>query len=182
MIFLLRVMNIEGVSPCNFVRLEPLFLGRREPIWLVLELEQGVITRVRLSMERPEGQESRPRYAKLFEDILLGKDLQETGIDFQIQGTAFQKRLWAETCRIPSGSLISYKELASRISCRSARAVGQALRKNPLPIIIPCHRVIGSDGKLTGFSCGLEIKKILIEFERQTGGSRYEDRNIQRQP
>ena len=82
------------------------------------------------------------------------------------QGTTFQRLVWDELSRIPYGTTISYGELARRIGNPNAvRAVGGANRRNPLPIIIPCHRVIGGDGRLTGFGGGLPIKQALLTFE-----------------
>ena len=84
------------------------------------------------------------------------------------QGTPFQQRVWGELCRIPYGETISYGELAKRIGNPNAsRAVGLANGSNPIPIIIPCHRVIGSNGKLTGYGGGLPIKEKLLALERQ---------------
>ena len=83
-----------------------------------------------------------------------------------IQGTPFQKRVWNATRTISPGETVSYSELSKRIDS-SPRAVGQALGKNPLPLVIPCHRVVGKDGNLRGFSAGVEIKKILLEFEQE---------------
>ncbi len=84
-------------------------------------------------------------------------------------GTPFQKRVWCETKNIPFGSAITYSELARRCGNSSAvRAVGTALGANPIPIIIPCHRVLRSDRKLGGFSAGIEIKKRLLELEKNT--------------
>jgi methylated-DNA-[protein]-cysteine S-methyltransferase len=83
-------------------------------------------------------------------------------------GTPFQKRVWAELVRIPYGATISYAELARRIGDpAAARAVGLANGANPAPILIPCHRVIGSSGKLTGYGGGLEIKERLLALERR---------------
>lgn len=83
------------------------------------------------------------------------------------EGTPFQRRVWDELTHIPFGHTISYAELANRIgNPRAVRAVGGANGRNPLPIIIPCHRVIGADGKLTGFGGGLPIKERLLTFER----------------
>lgn len=82
-------------------------------------------------------------------------------------GTDFQQKVWLELLHIPYGKTITYKELASRIGQEKAvRAVGNANGKNPISIIIPCHRVIGSDGNLVGYSGGLDRKKWLLEFER----------------
>jgi methylated-DNA-[protein]-cysteine S-methyltransferase len=82
-------------------------------------------------------------------------------------GTPFQQRVWAELQRIGYGETISYAELAARIGRPTAiRAVGAANGANPVSIIIPCHRVIGSDGSLTGYGGGLEAKRRLLELER----------------
>jgi methylated-DNA-[protein]-cysteine S-methyltransferase len=86
-------------------------------------------------------------------------------------GTPFQRQVWAALQSIPYGETISYAELARRIGKTSAvRAVGAANGQNPLPIVIPCHRVIGSDGSLTGYGGGLPIKRFLLDLERQTAG------------
>ena len=83
-----------------------------------------------------------------------------------LEGTDFQKRVWTALRKIPYGETISYKELAEMIgSPRAVRAVGAANGANPIPIIIPCHRVIGNDGSLTGFGGGLPLKKQLLELE-----------------
>jgi methylated-DNA-[protein]-cysteine S-methyltransferase len=83
-----------------------------------------------------------------------------------MEGTDFQKKVWAALGAIPYGATLSYGELARRIGHPLAmRAVGGANGRNPIPIIIPCHRVINSDGKLGGYSCGLEIKKSLLDLE-----------------
>jgi methylated-DNA-[protein]-cysteine S-methyltransferase len=83
------------------------------------------------------------------------------------QGTPFQLRVWNALLDIPYGETISYGELATRIGDRSAsRAVGLANGSNPLPIVIPCHRVIGSNGKLTGYGGGLAVKQQLLTLER----------------
>ena len=82
------------------------------------------------------------------------------------EGTPFQVRVWNALLEIPYGETISYGELAARIGDRSAsRAVGLANGSNPLPIVIPCHRVIGSNGKLTGYGGGLPIKERLLTLE-----------------
>lgn len=81
-------------------------------------------------------------------------------------GTAFQQQVWWELARIPYGATISYGELARRIDHPQAvRAVGAANGRNPLPIILPCHRVIGANGSLTGFGGGLPTKQFLLSLE-----------------
>lgn len=82
------------------------------------------------------------------------------------QGTDFQKEVWQELIKIPFGKTISYLELSKRLgNPKVIRAAANANGKNPLPILIPCHRVIGSDGSLTGYSGGLERKKWLLTHE-----------------
>lgn len=83
-----------------------------------------------------------------------------------LQGTSFQESVWAALQSIPFGEVVSYRAIADRVGNRKAvRAVGAANGQNPVPIIIPCHRVIGSDGSLTGFGGGLERKQWLLEHE-----------------
>jgi methylated-DNA-[protein]-cysteine S-methyltransferase len=82
------------------------------------------------------------------------------------QGTPFQLRVWRALCTIPYGETLSYGELARRLGLAAgARAVGLANGANPLPIVVPCHRVIGADGTLTGFGGGLHIKRSLLALE-----------------
>jgi len=82
------------------------------------------------------------------------------------EGTEFQRAVWSELQKIPYGETVSYKDLAARIGRpKAVRAVGAANGANPIPIIIPCHRVIGNDGSLTGFGGGLPLKKRLLELE-----------------
>lgn len=83
-------------------------------------------------------------------------------------GTDFQCRVWKALEEIPYGEVRSYKEVAVMAgSPKACRAVGMANHKNPLPIVVPCHRVIGSNGKLTGYAGGLDIKRHLLELERE---------------
>ncbi len=82
------------------------------------------------------------------------------------EGTAFQKSVWAALARIPYGETRSYAQIAREIgNPKGMRAVGLANGRNPIPIIVPCHRVIGANGSLTGFGGGLPTKKWLLEFE-----------------
>lgn len=82
------------------------------------------------------------------------------------KGTPFQRTVWEALCRIPYGATISYAGLAHRIGRPAAvRAVGAANGRNPLPIVVPCHRVVGSDGSLTGYAGGLSFKQALLDLE-----------------
>lgn len=87
-------------------------------------------------------------------------------IPLEPKGTAFQKQVWQQLLKIPYGQHITYGEQARRLGRpKAARAVGAANGKNPIGIIIPCHRVIGASGHLTGFAGGLEIKRQLLDLE-----------------
>jgi methylated-DNA-[protein]-cysteine S-methyltransferase len=99
------------------------------------------------------------------EAYFLGK-LRDFDLPVVLDGTEFQLLVWRNLRKIPYGETISYGQLARRIgSPHSARAVGLANGSNPLPIIVPCHRVIGSNGDLTGFGGGLPVKKKLLALE-----------------
>jgi methylated-DNA-[protein]-cysteine S-methyltransferase len=84
------------------------------------------------------------------------------------EGSEFQKKVWAELQRIPYGETATYGDIARRLGYEPviSRAVGVANASNPLPIVVPCHRVIGSDGKLTGYAGGIERKQALLELEQ----------------
>jgi len=89
-------------------------------------------------------------------------------LKYRPEGTDFQKRVWKELLKIPYGETKSYSEIAEAIGRPAAvRGVGTACGSNPIPLLIPCHRVVGKDGSLTGFSGGLDKKKYLIELEKQ---------------
>ncbi len=90
----------------------------------------------------------------------------EFDLPLDLRGTPFQLAVWRELQRIPYGTTVSYGELARRIGRPgAARAVGMANHYNPVPILIPCHRVIGSDGNLVGFGGGLDMKRLLLDLE-----------------
>ena len=113
--------------------------------------------------DRPDSKEDLPnRLQRYFAgepvDFLDKLDLNDA--------TSFQKSVWKATQTVPYGETRSYAWVASKINCNSARAVGQALGKNPVPIVVPCHRIINSNGKLGGFGGGLEIKENLLDLEK----------------
>ena len=83
------------------------------------------------------------------------------------QGTPFQQSVWGELLAIPYGHTVTYGYIAQRLRCRSAQAVGGAVGRNPIALIIPCHRVIGSNGQLTGYAYGLDRKQWLLSHETQ---------------
>lgn len=87
-------------------------------------------------------------------------------------GTEFQRAAWRELCAIPFGETITYGEQARRIGRPTAvRAIGAANGRNPIPIVVPCHRVVGADGSLTGFALGTEVKQRLLEHERRVSAA-----------
>jgi methylated-DNA-[protein]-cysteine S-methyltransferase len=95
-------------------------------------------------------------------------ELENFDLQLAPEGTPFQREVWRRLCDIPYGETISYGELAGRIgNPKASRAVGLANGSNPIPIVIPCHRVIGSNGKLTGYGGGLPIKEKLLALERR---------------
>ncbi len=102
---------------------------------------------------------------KQLEEYFDGKR-KEFNLPILLRGTEFQKKVWQGLCTIPYGETRSYKELAELVgNPKAVRAVGGANNKNPIMIIVPCHRVIGADGSLVGFGGGLEVKKYLLELE-----------------
>jgi O-6-methylguanine DNA methyltransferase len=97
-------------------------------------------------------------------------ELREFTIPLEMEGTEFQKRVWCALQTIPYGETCSYRDLAETIGASKAvRAVGAANGANPLAIIVPCHRVIGANGKLTGYGGGLPLKQRLLELEQGSG-------------
>ena len=100
----------------------------------------------------------------------LAEAVEDPGADrdipLDLRGTAFQRDVWAELREIPAGSTIAYGELARRVGRPAAvRAVAQACGANPVGVVVPCHRVIGADGSLTGYASGVERKRALLERE-----------------
>lgn len=104
---------------------------------------------------------------RLFKKYFEGKkeDFTSLPLDF-VSGTPYQRKVWLEARKIPYGKTTSYKSLAQRLNHRGYRSTGQALGRNPLLIIIPCHRIIRADGSLGGFGPGLDFKEYLLRLER----------------
>ena len=92
----------------------------------------------------------------------------EFNLPINLKGTEFMKKVWNELEKIPYGKTVTYKEIAERVgNPKAARAVGMANNKNPIPIIVPCHRVIGANGKLVGYALGLDMKEQLLNLEQK---------------
>ena len=105
------------------------------------------------------------------DDYFSGKKPSLDSLPLHLQGTAFQKEVWSYLPQIPYGQTVTYGEIAANIAKKrkikrmSAQAVGQAVGANPIPIIIPCHRVVGANGTPGGYACGLDRKLWLLRFE-----------------
>ena len=138
-----------------------------------LQEENGYIIEININKETNQNEEKQIKNSKILEEA--EKQLKEyfsgKRKQFEIpvnpKGTEFMKKVWQELQKIPYGETRTYKEIASKVGCeKGARAVGMANNKNPIPIIIPCHRVIGANGKLVGYALGLEMKEQLLELEK----------------
>ena len=137
---------------------------------LRLHSSAGLLTRIEFDAE--------PRGERVAEDLLDTAQLQleeyfdgrRTVFDLPLanDGTEFQRKVWSEVRRIPYGETASYGDIARRLGYEPgiSRAVGAANGANPLPVVVPCHRVVGSDGSLTGYAGGPDRKRILLELER----------------
>jgi len=126
---------------------------------------QGVVfdgRRIRAEGSSPVLDDATWQIESYFDGDLVAFDL-----PFELNGTDFQRQCWLALATIPYGQTVSYGEQARRLGLGSdkARAVGAANGSNPLPIVLPCHRVIGADGSLTGFGGGLHVKRFLLEHE-----------------
>ena len=126
---------------------------------------EGVVfdgRRIRSEGSAPVLEEAARQLTAYFDGDLVAFDL-----PLELHGTDFQRQCWLALATIPYGQTVSYGEQARRLGFGSdkARAVGAANGSNPLPIVLPCHRVIGADGSLTGFGGGLHVKRFLLEHE-----------------
>jgi len=116
---------------------------------------------------RPEGSSPVLAEAERQLEAYFDGGLVEFELPLELHGSDFQRQCWLALATIPYGQTVSYGEQARRLGLGSdaARAVGAANGRNPLPIVLPCHRVIGADGSLTGFGGGLHVKRFLLEHE-----------------
>lgn len=103
-------------------------------------------------------------YARELEEYFTGKR-REFSFHLDLRGTDFQKRCWQALLEIPYGETRSYREIAARIGTTGYRAVGMANHTNPIPIVVPCHRVIAANGTLCGYGGGLDMKRWLLHLE-----------------
>ena len=129
--------------------------------------DDGSITRIEL-IDATDEATSTPLQREAARQILafLRGERQQLEFPFRMVGTSFQQRVWHVLRQIPYGATRTYGEIAVEIgNPRASRAVGMACNKNPLLLIVPCHRVIGANGKLTGFAYGTDTKRRLLELE-----------------
>ena len=136
---------------------------------LGLEEENGRLTRLYLPNQPAErlGEET-PVLARGRAELLeyFRGERRAFTVALDPRGTPFRRRVWEALAAVPFGQTVTYGELARQIgSPRAVRAVGQANHFNPLPILLPCHRVVGADGLLTGYAGGLELKRFLLALE-----------------
>lgn len=141
---------------------------------LCIHDDEDSITRISFSESRAEGvKEETPVIAnahRQIEEYLRG-ERQEFDLKLSPKGTSFQQKVWNALLDIPYGETRSYGQIAMAVgNPKAARAIGMANNRNPIPIIIPCHRVVGADGKLIGYAGGLDIKTKLLELEKTSLG------------
>lgn len=101
---------------------------------------------------------------KQLNEYLIGKRT-KFDLDIDLIGTNFQLRVWTELTKTPYGRVITYKQIGKRLHTKGFRAVGTTIGRNPVPIVIPCHRVVGSDNRLVGYAGGIRLKEYLLRLE-----------------
>ena len=133
---------------------------------LVLEEEGGALCQIQFGSVPAETDSPLLREAKRQPKAYFAGELREFSLPLAPKGTPFQQAVWQALQHIPYGQTRSYAEIAREIGCpNGCRAVGMANHRNPLPIVIPCHRVVGKDGTLTGYAGGLQWKEGLLRLE-----------------
>lgn len=135
---------------------------------ILIEADNKAITKIQFNNSNVSCYSSslEQEAAKQLDEYFKGKR-KNFDLPLNLKGTEFQKKVWEVLKQIPYAQTRSYKEIAMMIGNKNAsRAVGMANNKNPCPIIVPCHRVIGSNGSLVGYALGLDIKKKLLDLEK----------------
>jgi len=160
---------MPGVQTVHYSRLQspagPVLLAATERGLRYLLFDRGRLPKPRSDENWIESPAALRPYAEQLHAYFRG-ELRGFTCCLDLQGTEFQKKCWQALRRIPYGTTCSYAELARRVgSPRAFRAVGQANHNNPVAIIVPCHRVIGANGSLTGYGGGMEIKELLLRLE-----------------
>jgi methylated-DNA-[protein]-cysteine S-methyltransferase len=135
---------------------------------LTLEGDDRALTRVGFDASRaPQGDAKAVAAAAIQLEQYFAGERTEFDLHVELDGTEFERRVWDEVRAIPYGQTATYAEIARRIGRPGAsRAVGRANGRNPLAVIVPCHRVVGSDGSLTGYAGGIAMKRALLDLEQ----------------
>ncbi len=119
-----------------------------------------------LTAESEEKETPAVMRAREWLDIYFSGEAPDFTPPLHLIGTEFQKRVWEELCNIPYGKTVTYGDIARKLGIRSAQAVGGAVGHNPISLIVPCHRVVGAGGSLTGYAGGIDKKEELLKRER----------------
>jgi methylated-DNA-[protein]-cysteine S-methyltransferase len=135
---------------------------------LTLEGDDRVLTRLGFgSPSAPQGDAASLATAAIQLEQYFAGERADFELGIALEGTEFERRVWDAVRAIPYGETASYAEIAARIGRPGAcRAVGRANARNPIAVVVPCHRVVGADGSLTGYAGGIEMKRALLELER----------------
>jgi len=136
---------------------------------LIVEGREDAVEKVDFSFDRLEESPGSGEVHKAISQMMEYRDGKRTTFDFvlDINATEFRKKVFVELMKVGFGETVSYGELARRIgNPKGARAIGNAMNHNPCMIVVPCHRVIGSNGSLVGFAGGLELKQRLLDLEK----------------
>lgn len=137
--------------------------------FLKIGYDGNVITFLKKTDEREKIEKRTELTDKVYMQVMEYLQGKRTSFDFpyELRGTDFQKKVWNELCKIPYGETRTYKDIACAVgNPKASRAVGMVNNKNPITIVVPCHRVVGSNGKLVGYAGGLDMKEKLLILER----------------
>ncbi len=161
---LIPLLTVVGCMTTFFYKLTP--VG-----WLKIETAEARLTGLHILKDKPNAVELDPqtdfehRVSKWLDDFFAGSNHMNE-LPLFLKGTDFQQSVWQALCDIPLGETVCYQDIANSIGKpKATRAVGTAIGKNPVAIIVPCHRVIAKDGSLGGFASGLDAKKVLLRAE-----------------
>lgn len=168
-------LNFVAILNYAFIYNNPMdyYCEYQSPIGSLFMVSDGIsLTGLRFKNQFPKQKNICSKSLPIFKQVknwldqyFLGK---APGINFPIKpsGTEFQLKVWNAIKDIPYGQTVTYKDVATKIGIHSSRAIGMALSKNPILILVPCHRVIGTNNKLTGYAGGIQNKEWLINWEK----------------
>ncbi|MGN1317063.1 MAG: methylated-DNA--[protein]-cysteine S-methyltransferase [Acutalibacteraceae bacterium] len=143
--------------------------------YITIQYEDEVLLSLTCTQKEPEVSSDNGVFSDFSNEVFrqiqeyINGERTDFDLNYRLSGTEFQLSVWRELLKIPYGETRTYKEIAAAMgNSKASRAVGMANNKNPLHIIIPCHRVIGSNGSLTGYAGGLDVKEKLLDIERKS--------------